>query len=68
MTQYNTLNVKLSQLNNKLEREMKNGNEITLNLPSNLIENSNDETNFTHRLLSTNTQVSKFVKLLQMVH
>ena len=44
MTQYNTLNVKLSQLNNKLEREMKNGNEITLNLPSNLIENSNDET------------------------
>ena len=68
MTQYNTLNVKLSQLNNKLEREMKNGNEITLNLPSNLIENSNDETNFTNRLLSTNTQVSKFVKLLQMVH
>ena len=55
MTQYNTLNVKLSQLNNKLEREMKNGNEITSNLPSNLIEYSNDETNFTHRLLSTNT-------------
>ena len=44
----------MSQLN-KLECAMKNGNKITLNLPSNLIENSNDETNFTHKLLSTNT-------------
>ena len=53
MTQYNTLNVKLSnsQLNN-------------LNLSSNLIGNSIDETNLPHRLILTNTQVSKIRKAL----
>ena len=47
MTQYNILNVKLfnSQLN-KLKSGIKNGTEVTLNLPSNLIGNSNDEANF----------------------
>ena len=45
----------MSQLNNNIECKIKNGKEITLNLPSNLIESSNDETNFTHKLLSTNT-------------
>ena len=60
MTQYNTLNVKLfnSQLN-KLKSAIKNGFEVTLNLSSNLIRNSNDETNFPLNLLLTNTQVSK---------
>ena len=42
-----------------------NGNGVTLNLSSNLIENSNDETNFLHKLLLTNTQTSKIVKFLQ---
>ena len=47
MAQYNTLNVKLfnSQIN-KLKSSIKNGTEETLNVPSNLISNSNDETNF----------------------
>ena len=38
---------------------MKNGIEVTLNPSLNLIETSNDETNFPHKLLSTNWQVSK---------
>ena len=64
MTQYNTLNVKLSisQLN-KLKSATKNGAEVTLNLSSNLIGNYNAETNFPHKLLLTNTQVSKTRKI-----
>ena len=41
---------------------MKNGTEETLNLSSNLIANSNNETNFPYKLLLTNTQVSKICK------
>ena len=60
MTQYNTLNVKLSNSQlNKLKSAIKNGTELTLNLLSNLIGNSNDETNFQQKLLLTDTQVSK---------
>ena len=57
MTQYNNLNVKLSnsQLNN-LKSGMKNGTEVTLNLSSNMINDSNDETNFSHKLLLTDRQ------------
>ena len=63
MTQYNTLNVKLSNSQlNKLKSAIKNGTEVTLNLSSNLIGNSNDETNFPHKLLLTDTQVSKIRK------
>ena len=63
MTQCNTLNVTLcnSQLN-KLKSEIKNGTEVTLNLLSNLIGNSNYETNFLHKLLLTDTQVSRIRK------
>ena len=63
MTHYNTLNVKLptSQLN-KLKSAIKNGTEVTLNVSSNLIGISNDETDFPHKLLSTNAQVSKIRK------
>ena len=63
MTQYNTLNVTLcnSQLN-KLKSGIKNGTEVTLNLLSNLIGNSNYETNFLHKLLLTDTQVSRIRK------
>ena len=67
MTKYNTLNVKLSNSQlNKLKSEIKNGTEITLNLSSNLTGTSNDETNFQHKLILTNTQ--NFVKLLEMVY
>ena len=63
MTEYNTLNVKLSNLQlNKLKSAIKNGTEVTLNLSSNLIGSSNDETNFSHKSLLTNTQVPKICK------
>ena len=63
MTQYNTLNVKLfnSQLN-KLKFAIKNGTGLTLNLLSNIIGDFNDENNFPHKLLLTNTKVSKLRK------
>ena len=47
----------------------KNGTtEVTLKLWSNVAGDSKDENNFLHKLLLTNTQVSKFGKLLQMVY
>ena len=46
-----------------LKSGIKNGTEITLNLSSNLIGNSNNQTNFPHNLLLTNTQVSRFCKV-----
>ena len=61
MTQYNTLNVKLSHSElNKLKFGIRNRTEVTLNLSLNLIRNSNDKTTLQHELLSTDTQVSKF--------
>ena len=35
---------------------MKDGTEVTLNLSSNIIDDSNDETNFSHKLLLTDRQ------------
>ena len=63
MTQYNTLNVRLpnSQLN-KLKSRRKNYTKITFKLSSNVIGNSNDESNFAHNLLLTNKQLSRFCK------
>ena len=63
MTHYNTLNVKLpnSQLN-KLKSAIKNGTKVTLNLSSNIVGDSNDENNFPHKSLLTNTKVSKLRK------
>ena len=50
-------------------KKIKNGTtEVTLKLWSNVAGDSNDENNFLHKLLLTNTQVSKFGKLLQMVY
>ena len=39
--------------------------EVSLTLSSNMIRNSNDETDFCHKLLVTDRQVSK---LLQIIH
>ena len=50
-----------SQLN-KLNSGIKVGTQVTLNLPSNVIHDSNDENNFPHKLLLTNTPVSKIRK------
>ena len=54
MTQYNSLNVKLSnpQLN-KLDSAIKNETEVVLRLSSNMIFNSNDDFNYQHELLLT---------------
>ena len=64
MTQYkNTLNLKLpnSQVN-KLKSATKNGTELTWNLSSNIVGDSNGENNFPYKLFRN------FVKLLQTVH
>ena len=50
MTQYITLNVKLS--NSQLNK-LKSG--LTLKFLSNVVCGSNDENNFSHKLLLTNT-------------
>ena len=47
---------------NKLKSRVKNGTEITVNLSSKVFGDSNDETNFSHKFLLTNTQVSKIRK------
>ena len=63
MTQYNILNVKLSNSQlNELKSGIKNGTEVTLKISSNAIGDSNDDTNFPHKLLLINTQVSRFRK------
>ena len=61
ITQYNSLNVKLSnlQLNNKLKSAIKNETEVILKLSSNMI--GDDEINFPHKLL-TSRQVSNLCK------
>ena len=63
MTQYNSLNVKLSNSQlNKLKSAIKNETEVVLRLSSNMIGNSDDETNFPHELLLTNRQVANLLK------
>ena len=56
MTQYNSLNVKLSNSQlNKLKFAIKNESEVVLRLSSNMIDNN--ETNFPHEVLLTDRQV-----------
>ena len=55
MTQYNGLNVKLSNSQlSKLKSAIKNETDVFLRLSSNMVGNSNDNTNFPHELLLTN--------------
>ena len=66
MTQYNSLNVKLSNSQlNKLKSAIKNESEVVLRLSSNIIANSNDETNFPDRFLLTNRQVANLRKAFE---
>ena len=63
MTQYNSLNVKLSNSQlNKLKSAIKNETKVVLRLPWNMVGNSNDETNFPHKLLLTNRKVTNLRK------
>ena len=57
MTQYNSLNAKLSNSQlNKFKSAIKNENEVVLRLLSNMI--GDNKTNFPHKLFLTNRQVS----------
>ena len=61
MTQYNSLNVKLSNSQlNKFNSATKNEIEVVLRLSSNMI--GDDETNFSHKLLLTNRKVANLCK------
>ena len=61
MTQYNSLNVKLSNSQlNKFKSAIKNETEVVLRLSSNMI--GDNETDFPHKLLLTNRQVSNLRK------
>ena len=60
MTQYNTLNVKLS--NSQLNKWISGIKKIVLKVSSIVVGNSNDENNFLHKFLLTNTQVSRLRK------
>ena len=57
MTHYNSLNIKLSNSQlNKLNSAIKIVTDLVLRLSSNMVRNSDDETNFPHKLLLTNRQ------------
>ena len=61
MTQYNNLNVNLSNSQlNKLKSAIKYDTEVVLRLSSNMIRDN--ETNFPHKLLLANRQVSDLRK------
>ena len=61
MTQYNSLNVKLSNLQlNKLKSAIKNETEVVLRLSSNMI--GDNETNFPHKPLLNNRQAANLRK------
>ena len=62
MTQYNSLNVKLSNSQlNKFKSAIKNETEVVLRLSSNMI--GDNETNFPHKLLLTNRPVGNLRKV-----
>ena len=63
MTQYNKVNVKLSNAQiNKLKSAIKNENDVVIRLSPNMIGDSNDKTNFPYELLLTDRQVSSICK------
>ena len=64
MAQYNSLNGKLSNSQlNKLKSAIKNKTEVVLRLSSNVIGNSDNETNFPNKSLLTNRQVANLRKV-----
>ena len=69
MTQYNSLNVKLSNSQlSKLKSSIKNETDLVLRISSNMVGNSNDNTNFPHELFLTNRQVANILKALLKIH
>ena len=69
MIQHNILNMKFSNSQlKKLKSGIKNDTEVTLNLWSNAIGDSNDDYHFPHKLLLINTRLQGFVKLLWIIN
>ena len=67
MTQYNSLNVKLSNSQlSKFKSAIKNETEVVLKLSSNMI--SDNETNFPQKLSLTNRQVLNLHKAFQIIY
>ena len=63
MTQYNSLNVRLSNSQlNKLKSAIKNETDVVLRISSGMVGNSNDNTNFPHKLFLTDRQVANICK------
>ena len=63
MTQYHSLNIKLSNSQlKKLKSSIKNETDVVLRISSNMVGNSNDNTNFPNELLLTNRQVANIRK------
>ena len=63
MTQYNSLNVKLTNLQlNKLKSAIKNETGVILRLSANMVGNSDNQSNFPNKLLLTNRQVANLRK------
>ena len=63
MTQYNSLNSKLSNSQlHKSRSTTKDETKVVLRLSSNVIGNSDDKTNFLHKLLLNNWQVRNLRK------
>ena len=63
MTQYSSLNVKLSNSQlNKIKSSIKNEADVVLRIPSNMVGNSNNNINFPHKLLLTNREVANIRK------
>ena len=62
MTQYNSLNVKLSNSQLNKLKSIKNETDVVLRISSNMVSNSNDNTNFPHALLLTNRKVANICK------
>ena len=63
ITQYNSLNVKLSNSQlNKLKSAIKNETDVILRLSSSMMGNSDNEANFPHKSLLTNRHVANLRK------
>ena len=64
MVQYNSLNVRLSNLKlNKLTSAIKNKTKVVLRLSLNMIGNSDGKINFPHKSLLANRQVANYRKV-----
>ena len=65
MTQYNSLNVSLSNSQlSKLKSAIKNENDVVLRISSYMVANSNDNTNFPHELIQVENIRKAFANYL----